>query len=59
VQPNQSSYVSIQPVNGAGAWLFDWNPETGYIKAYARANGAEAGNDALNAVGVWINYMGV
>lgn len=53
-------FVSIVPADAEGAFLFDWNPTTGYVKAWTNSDAAvaEAANDALDAVNVRIFYVG-
>jgi len=51
-------FVNIQTTNDTGLHLFDWNPSTGYLKAYAAATGAEVANDALDNYSARIFYLG-
>jgi len=51
-------FLSIQPIDGLGDFLYDWNPSTGYVKAYVVATGAEAATNALDNYTVRVMYLG-
>jgi hypothetical protein len=51
-------FVSFQPADGEGDFLFDWEPSTGYMKAYVVDTGAEAADNALDAVTARVMYVG-
>jgi hypothetical protein len=50
-------FVAVEWIDAEGDVIADWDPSTGYLKAYTTA-GVELANDALDSISANIFYVG-